>query len=321
MNVRPCHWLRREGLGRDELEAESPASFQIAKRRGRPCRRYCARAARRGGHADGGVRNLARAESAFSKLLAAAPDDPAAAKSRRHVERVRRYLSGEGRHDRSAQGRGDERGDCRALVARTAMIAFAQAAGARPAEAGDAMRELGEVGEARKRTRVGSASLAATDGDSVARREVAVALTAGQPRGEREQLRDSQETLLEIAGPALELAKEREAWRRDVVLGHIVLGDVLLELGESAAAGENFVKAVVLADGLQKEDPTNTKVLRDLAVGSSAKAIMRSRSRSWRVRANSTEQAARSLYAFRASTQTTSNGAVISRFPMGSWPR
>jgi len=218
-------------------------------------------------------RILARAESAFSKLLAAAPDDPALLQSRVAMlnEFVDTYLE-KGDTTEARKAAATSVATAERLVARHGddRVSRRQLALAL-LKLGDAMRELGEVGEAREAYTRGleiRRSLAATDGDSVVRREVAVALTR---LGSLEESVSSFETAKKLYSESLalrlELAKEREAWRRDVVLGHIVLGDVLLELGESAAAGENFVKAVVLADGLQKEDPTNTKVLRDLAVG------------------------------------------------------
>jgi tetratricopeptide (TPR) repeat protein len=223
--------------------------------------------------ADSVRRILGRSEAALNRLLETDPNNPALQRSRAAMlgEFSVTYLT-VGDIDRATAAARQAVGLSEHLVARTPADASARRDLAlnlvRMADAATEKGDLGEAGAIHERALAIRRAVATGDpNDLDAARDVTTSLmrlgeiaeTAGDfPRAAR------------LFGEALELrkplAKARPAWRRDLTVGYLKLGDVRLTQRDLAGAGAAFEAGIANARELAQEDRTSSRWLRDLAV-------------------------------------------------------
>lgn len=216
---------------------------------------------------------LTRAQQAYDQLADSVDDDNALLLSRAIMQNefVETYLAqGDTEAAQAAAEKGvalakllANQGDLDQDAQRQLALSFVKL--------GDAMQEVGDyelAGTAYQRALEIRQALADTDRtNDWAARDVAIVLARQAEIAEHHrdyaQMSKLLANSLEIREP---LVKRNPAWRRDLVVANIMLGDAYLGLGQSSRAGAAFERSVDIAQALHTEDPTSTRFTRFSAI-------------------------------------------------------
>ncbi len=218
---------------------------------------------------------LGRAEAAFDELAVASKEDERLLSSRAAMynEFVEVYLAVGNSEAAAAAARKSVAAAERRAAGSGATPEIRRQLAMGLLKSGDALHEVGDRAGARRAyeesLHIRQSLLRDDPSNEVANREVAIALVRlGGVDESEEKLAAAEARYRSSLEIRQQLAQKDPKYRRDVVLGQILLGDAVLEQKPPRleVAENAFEAAVSLARTLREEDENSTKASRDLAV-------------------------------------------------------